>query len=108
MGRRDPLVTEASDHTVYTAALRVLAPVALSGADAQVIFSPQNYFGDISYDSFCLGLPHTGQGHVASLGTLTGSRAWPLFLQNPSSYLSPFPTALGTNIPCFFKILRVH
>ena len=46
MGRRDPLVTEASDHTVYTAALRVVAPVALSGADAQVIFSPQNYFGE--------------------------------------------------------------
>ena len=45
---------------------------------------------------------------ILSLGTLTGSRAWPLFLQNPSTYLSPFPTALGTNIPCFFKILCVH
>lgn len=83
MGRRDPLVTEASDRTVYTAAPLVVAPVALSRAAAQVIFSPQNYFGDISYDSFCLGVPHTGQGPVASLGTLTGSRAWPLFLQNP-------------------------
>ena len=108
MGRGDPVVTEASDHTVHTAALCVVAPLALSGAATQVIFSPQDSFGDISYDSFCLGLPHTGQGHVASLGTLTGSRAWPLFLQNPSTYLSPFPTALGTNIPCFFKILCVH
>lgn len=35
MGRRDPLVTEASDHTVYTAAPLVVAPVALSRAAAQ-------------------------------------------------------------------------
>lgn len=107
-GGRGPSGHWASDHTVYTAAASVATPVALSGAAAQVIFSPQNYFGDISYDSFCLGVAHTGQGHVASLGTLTGSRAWPLFLQNPSAYLSPIPTALGTNSLCFFKILCVH